>query len=438
MNFKYISILLLGLFLTSCDLDITNPNAATDSDVLNSKDGLFALAVGIRQNYSTSALGNALLVPSVTTRETAIMTTFANLEELEEGGSKLSGENGYTTRLFSGLMRAKGMSEDLINSVDNVQLAAGTKSALLAYGRIYRAICLEQLANNFTQVAITNSLNNDATYSDRMEAYREAISMLTASVADLKANAASDEFASKVSTMDLLNTAQALLARNLLFVGDYDKAIAAANEVDPSSVSYFTFDDLNQNPVFLGMFDGTISYAPRASFGLPAGMEVSSSDGRTEFFMTAVDSMSLNGLPINIMASPFFATSDGAIPVYRPGEMHLIKAEAYARLDNTSAGAQALNDLIYTTAESSPIGLGAGLTEGVDLAIGKDALLNEIYKNRRIELFLSGMSLEDSRRFNRPQPPTGTDFSAERSRNFYPYPLSERQNNPNTPSNPEI
>jgi hypothetical protein len=41
---------------------------------------------------------------------------------------------------------------------------------------------------------------------------------------------------------------------------------------------------------------------------------------------------------------------------------------------------------------------------------------------------MSGLKLEDMRRFGRPE--------AERKRNFFPYPFSERDNNPNTPDDP--
>ncbi len=57
-----------------------------------------------------------------------------------------------------------------------------------------------------------------------------------------------------------------------------------------------------------------------------------------------------------------------------------------------------------------------------------DAVLNEIYKQRCIELNMQGLRLEDSRRFKRP--------AAERSRTFYPYPQAERDNNKSTPADP--
>lgn len=61
--------------------------------------------------------------------------------------------------------------------------------------------------------------------------------------------------------------------------------------------------------------------------------------------------------------------------------------------------------------------------------IDQPSILNEIYKNRCIELFMSGLKLEDSRRFGRP--------ATERNRNYYPYPDSERFNNTNTLANPD-
>ena len=50
-------------------------------------------------------------------------------------------------------------------------------------------------------------------------------------------------------------------------------------------------------------------------------------------------------------------------------------------------------------------------------------------------MYLFGLKIEDSRRFNRPA--AGTP-NAERSRNFYPYPQQERDGNPNTPDNPTL
>jgi hypothetical protein len=50
-------------------------------------------------------------------------------------------------------------------------------------------------------------------------------------------------------------------------------------------------------------------------------------------------------------------------------------------------------------------------------------------------MYMSSLKLEDSRRFDRPGAGTA---GAERNRNWYPYPDSERNNNTNTPADPAI
>jgi starch-binding outer membrane protein, SusD/RagB family len=75
---------------------------------------------------------------------------------------------------------------------------------------------------------------------------------------------------------------------------------------------------------------------------------------------------------------------------------------------------------------SDPYGVGAGLPPSV--AATQTEILDEIYKNRCIELYMSGLKLEDMRRFGR--------SDSEKKRNFLPYPFLERDNNPNTPPDP--
>lgn len=438
--YTFLTLSFLSLSIASCDLDLTNPNAATETQVLNTKDGLLALAVGINQTYSTLGLGSAILTPSVTTRETAIMTTFANLEELEAGGQRLSGENGYTVRLFTRIMKAKGMAEDLLENIDNVSMDPGTATGLQAWGGLFRAICLGDLANHFDMVAIENNVNNEAVYSDRTDAYNEALNILTTSISSLQSTQLTNEFNSIVSPgIDLLNSSRLLLARYHLFLGNYDAAIETANQVNLSSKSEFQFDGQNQNPVFIGMFDGTVSYAPRADFGLPEGLKVNPEDQRISFWIDKTQSAnSLNNLPIATMIAPFYNTNTSPIPVYRPGEVLLILAEAYARKGEVEQAENYINRVRQKQPSEDIYGLGAGLPDEFTSEGDQQVLLNEIYKNRRLELFLTGMSLEDSRRFERPQPSADPSLTAERNRNFYPYPDNERQNNENTPNNPEI
>ena len=106
--------------------------------------------------------------------------------------------------------------------------------------------------------------------------------------------------------------------------------------------------------------------------------------------------------------------------------MILIKAEAYARAATPDLvnGTLELNKVV--TKNNDIYGVNANQPPAAPATIPE--LLDQIYRNRCIELFMSGLKLEDMRRFARP--------NAERKRNLMPYPLRERDNNPNTPPDP--
>ncbi len=428
----------LIVLLSACSLDVENPNAASEEQVLSTRDGLIALAIGMQQLFQTQGLSVVLKVPSVTTRETAIITTFANLEELENGGAALSGENGYTTRLFSRLTRVKGMSESLFNSVPNVDLDPGTAAGLTAWGHWYRAMCLGFLAHNFEQVPLENSPDNDARFVSGDDAYREAIRLLDQAVSLISSTPPSTLFINQViGNIDLANTMRLFQARYELMLGEYADAIITAQAIDLNSASYFSYDSENNNPVWAALFDGTVEYAPRDNFGLPDALAPDAGDQRYSFFLNAADLTSLNVLPIEETAAPWFVTATADLPIYRPGEALLIIAEAEARQNNIGPAETALNAVRQRCSGDSPLGFGACLG-AFDSGGDQATLLDEIYKQRRIECYLCGTSLADSRRFNRQAPSTGTDFTTERNRNYFPYPAEERLNNPNTPADPPL
>jgi hypothetical protein len=110
--------------------------------------------------------------------------------------------------------------------------------------------------------------------------------------------------------------------------------------------------------------------------------------------------------------------------------MLLIQAEAWARKGDPSSldsSKKYLDQVLTKTTDAFRLGAALPPYSGLKT---KEALLTETYRNRCIELFMSGMKLEDSRRFGRPGP---SDPNPERNRTFYPYPFQERYGNPNTP-----
>ena len=110
--------------------------------------------------------------------------------------------------------------------------------------------------------------------------------------------------------------------------------------------------------------------------------------------------------------------------------MRLIIAECLLRqaVPDAVTAQNILDGILKRAPGADPYGIGANIAAGYTGASDVASLLTEVYRNRCISLFHSGLKLEDMRRFGRP--------TAERKRNFFPYPIAERNNNPNLPADP--
>jgi hypothetical protein len=427
------SILLAGSLLfgaTSCSLDVTNPNSASEEQVLTTREGVIALAIGMQQYYATTALQAVILTPGVTSREIAINTTFANLVELEDGLTALTGANGSILAVWARLYRVVGMATDLAESAPEVPLAAGTRSGILALANLYKAMALGFVAQSFEQAPINIQEDGKSPFVPRSEVLAEAIRLLDDALQLINTTPPSDEFKSDIlgSGFDLLNTIQAYRARYNLLAGRYQEAISAADAVDLSATSVFSYDDLNRNPIYQSVQVSKF-YAPRDNFGTPL---TEPGDGRLSFYLIPSDAKSdPGGFDIDGLAG-FFTTASDPIPAYLPGEMLLIKAEANLALGNTDAAVVAINAVRTKTPVEDPFGIGASLSE-YSGPTTTEALTEEIFRQRSAELFMTGMRWEDSRRLGQPGP---SSDPFQRNRNFYPYPDQERLNNPNTPADP--
>lgn len=442
INLKMILLTaLLVLTTVSCNTEFENPNSPTNQQILNSRDGLLSLAVGIRQLYSTSGLRFIIETPAITTREGGITTTFLNMIELEDGGTSIPNFNTNTQGLWVTLTRLIGMAEDLSEGADRVEIQAGTVSGLKAYANLFKALSIGHLSLSYEQVILATSPNNDAVFVPRQQGLQEAIRLLEEAQSLLSTNSPSDEFNSIVlgGNIDLNNTINLFLARFNLYAGNYQVAINAAKNVSETSTSFFNYDNLNPNPIWARVIQNNVpNFKPQDNFGLPENIfSFDPSDGRFAFYTSPSDEINPNGFEIDNLEG-FFQTQSTAIPIYIPDEAKLIIAEAELRKSSPdiNAAVQALNDVL--TDNDDPLGINANVSP-YNGPLTSEAVLMEIYKNRRAELFLTGNSLEDSRRFGRPQPnPAPRTFSDERNRNFYPYANTERNNNPNTPPDPAI
>ncbi len=428
----FILLAIVPLFMISgCERELLNPNAATSEDVLNSVDGLLGMVVGLKRTFSVGATGAVYATISangMTTKELFVINTGnADLASLEAGAQTLNNNNSFVRNIWSTSNIVNANSQILIDNVGNIPDAA-TSNAVLAYAHLFKALAIGTLAQFFEQVPVQTSTSADflagkfTTFVPRTQALQEAINLLEAAAALNVTPSAL--FNSKVGTDININQAlQALLARYYNMLGNHEKAIEAAGKVPANSRSVFKYDALNQNPVFRTSLVNNNTYNGVFNFGLTDQLTPDPADGRIVFYLA-------DNPATNVKVQGFFKSDTDAIPIYLPGEMLLIRAEAFARKGQLTEAIVELNKVLTKTDDIYGVNANLPAYSGAQTA---EAVLTEIYKNRCIELYMSGLKLEDSRRFGRPGAP-----SAERSRNFYPYPINERDNNPNTPADPAI
>lgn len=433
-------LILFTLILTSCDKDFLNVNQPAEDQVLTSKSGLITVAVGMTSHFTTSTLAPVIEIPALSTRELGNLLTFVTPAELVAGGAGLPNDNAGITRLWSRLLRDKGAAESILNNVDAIEMDPGTKSGLKAYAKFFKAMTLGYLVQNFESVPIDNNFSGNAAFNSRTEVLAECVNLLTAANADISANPISDEFLVYLQGMDLPNMINAYLARYNLFAGNYDAAISAANAVDLSSMSVWLFDgSTNRNPVFSFAVDNDPDTKPQDDFGLTGSLIPEVNDGRIEFYLSPSDEVEVPEFGSHGVENlkGFFEFGNQNIPIYLPGEMLLIKAEAYAMKNDLDNAVVNIN--LVREKNNDIFGVNANLDPWTGDVNNQDAIMDEIFRNRSIELFMSGLRLEDSRRINSNFIPSqSADYLSERNRNFYPYPAEERFNNSNTPDDPSI
>jgi len=431
INGLLILILLSGLF-SSCSLDQVNPNAPTNEQVLTGPEGLKALAVGMQAQYS-AAIWDVVAVSSFLSMEYATMpSSVAGLRELETGGSDVQPFNGTVNTLWSRHYRTIKSAEDLINNIPNVALVPGTRSGLLALARTLEAMSLGELIEAYERVPLTVTTSMTPTFSDRNTVLATVISLLESARDEIAATPPSTDFNSSVVGIgfNLPNTINAMLARYALIAGDYTKALTAANAVNLSVTStLFYTSSTAQNPLYTNAIL-LAYYKPVRSFRLNA----EAGDQRVAYWVTAGTGTSFLGKPVDEFAK--YTTNNAPYYVYLPGEITLIKAEAYARQDNLPDALIEVNNVRTKTTDAA--GIGAGLTARTAGQLNtRQLMLDEIYNQRYYELFIGHLRLGDTRRFGKPGAETGPT-TRSRTRNWLPYPDTERLANPNTPGDPAI
>lgn len=432
LTISLVSLVLL-LLPGACSKEYVNPSSGNGEELLRDVNGLISLANGLQYRYTIGrqSPGYTVIVAAGLTGKELRVLNAGNTDEvlLEQGVANVLGNNGVVTNLWSQLHVIKNDADQVIAGANANIGDLNLRSGLVGYASIFKALSLGTLAQFWQQSPVMTG--DTAQFRSRLNLLREAVRVLETANTAVTANPPSAAFSSRIVVgVDIANTINALIARYSLMAGDNDKALDAAGKVSLAVKSEFRFDALTRNPIFDVAFGNINVVQPiNLNMGLPDALKPDDADKRIDFHF--LSRTPVVGAPFR--GKSFFDANSAPIPVYLPGEMLLIRAEAYARKDDLPNAVIELNKVLTKTTDAW--GIGAALPDYDGTGKTKDDVLTEIYRNRCIELFLTGLKLEDNRRFARPEPPTNV---TERSRNFYPYPFVERDNNPKTPADPSI
>ncbi|MEJ7810986.1 MAG: RagB/SusD family nutrient uptake outer membrane protein [Gemmatimonadaceae bacterium] len=415
-----------SLGLSACNLDTTNPNAPTQETVVTSADGLLFLGVGLQLRLGSSAGAFIYGAGLVTDELGAIATAFSTISDAE-GGTVPPG-TGFVADVWGTNSRTIKTANDIIVNQAAVALPRGTRSGLLGLAYMAKAEAIGELLQSFQQVPVDAYGTRTPALVDRATALTSVLALLDSADRAYADTVPSAVFTSQVRAtgLDIPNTIQAYKARYRRIGGNWAGALAAADSVSRTVFSILPFSAQAVNPVF-NLSTGSSGALPRDVFRTSDPTETQ----RTAYFVTAANIVGRIGTPLDNWN--VFATNASSIPAYYPDEVLLIKAEALVNLSRLPE-AKAVIDSVRTdcpnagrvTTDPGPcLGAYAGAITAADLT-------NEIYRNRRYELFGTGLRWEDLRRLGL----VGATSVAKRC--WFPYPIGERNANPQSvPADPE-
>ncbi len=431
-----ISTALASLALGGCSLDLQNPNAPTEAQVTTSPDGVIALATGLQGRFSTSYGNFAYMAGLVTDEFAATSAALISISDAEQGA--VAPTTGIADNVFNSAYRTVRSADDLLAGANALatQLEPGTRSGLIALAQALKAEAIGEALQSYQRVPITTFGLTAPLYVTRAEALPYVRALLDSAAQQLTTTAPSTFFTANILTpgVNLNAMIQLFRARYARLANDHVNAVAYANLVPrsgPAAFSAFQFPPPTVN-FYANVTGGINGIAPRRQW------RTSMAAGDQRFVWFVLPSTTLSGR-IGALLDPWnrYAGPQSSLPVYFPDEALLIKAEGLAR-QNQLVAAQAVVYSVRTDCTG-----GRGLDDpkaclaALSAALTQPQLLDEIYTQRRYELFGTGQRWEDSRRRTAVRGPVnapGVPVDAQRC--WLPYAIGDRNANPNVPADP--
>jgi hypothetical protein len=449
---KKLSILFLMIItLSGCQKEFIDKNEVTEKAAFETAEAYPGIVLGMTKIFTTSALRHIVKGPGLTVKEFGRANTYVTTIQLANGGQDITDDNAAVSGIWSNLHRSRGVAEKILANIDNVNFVNNDeKLAYKAYAQFFKGMTIGYLSHYWEEITINNDSDNKAEFVSRTTGYQTAIDYINQAEQTLNGQTGAISTINNLVSYNfsIVDVIHALKARYYIELGDYQNAYDEAGAVDLTSRSEWSYDGGSiKNPVYADILDpgATLNYNSLDKLGLLTAHTPDAGDERIDFYLD--NTVLMQDLDCgHDLYDPqgFWYSASAGIPVYLPGEMLLIKAEAKARMGGAANLAEAVSliDQVRTkTAADDVFGVGANLSAWTGNATDATAVLDEIYRNYAAELYMEGLRFPIHRRFF-PNYLDGVDWNTvnrcqlERVNNFYPYPDSERANNPNCPPNP--
>ena len=403
-----------------CELDKNNPNAPTQDAIFNSRQGVVSLAIGLQARYG-AGMSSFVFPGGLISDELGAPTgALQSYKDAETGA--LADTYDAVQLPWSSHYQTIKTANDLITNAPNVQLGDETLSGILSLAYLLKAASLGELIQQYQKIIVDPSATSPV-FVDRPAALTNILGLLDTALTQANRFATRTEFDGAIVArgFSLKNTIYAMQARYQRLGNNWTAALAAANAVDTAVVSVMPFSDQAVNP----LFDISVTNVrPRDSLRVAAA----AGDARVAFHITGA---TVQGSVRPLRSFAQFAARTVSIPMYWPGEIMLIKAEAYANTAQLPLATQQVN-YVRTRCGGATTQPKACLAALPAASLSTQAqIVAEVYTQRKFELFATGLRWEDIRRQG-----LVSATSAFAKRCWLLYPNSERNTNPSVPENP--
>ncbi len=410
IKFKALLLLLVGMlfYLPGCEIDeVPDPNnlgvdqvtdGATLSHIQNLVDGI---EFGMRERLGTY-YDAVSMVGREYYRFSSADPRFTS-ELLGKGSSTLDNNTFYTTQTFALRYQTVKNANILITAIENTSasISAAQASAAIGFAKTIKAhqllMVLNQQYTCGVRVDVADPDNLGAFLS--LDASLDAIkALLDEGFTDLGAGSGA-EFPFRLSSgfsgfnnpTTFAQFNRALAARVAVYRQDWAGALDALNKsfADPAgdlnAGVYHPYGTEKLNELFF-----TLGASGEARVAHPSFVaDAEAGDTRLNKVVERSDTLFVDDLASNYDVWVYTSNTQ-PVPLIRNEELVLIKAEAEIQLNNLSEGTDALNEI------RNAAGLGDYAGAGT-----KDALIDELLKQRRYSLFGEGHRWIDLRRYGR-------------------------------------